>query len=239
MKTRKKLQLLGGITAIRVKAGVTQAAFARYLGISKSLVSMVENGRRSLPSAALTKLSELEIQFQQQPTLGTFSQQPVFRESATVTSRRQLQEPVKRSRLMELQYRLKRMELLRQETLVALQYLHHIQTGTTGFTFISLGREKRRLTKRLGRCGETARAAIEGKITMLEIVLESYKMDKHNVDNMQANTAQPRQLPVEWSKVTRSGFSYAARSSYDPNPRDPGVTGVAMAYSGAFGETAA
>ena len=172
MKTRKKLKLLQGITAIRVKAGITQLALAQYLGISKSLVSMVENNRRSLPLAALLKLSELEQQFQQGSE--TPFRLPVYQESTVEAATRSLKETVKRSHLAQLQYRLHKMELLREETLASLQYLHRMQPATAGLPFTIFEREKQKLLKRLKRCDEMACATIKGKMAMLEMVLESY-----------------------------------------------------------------
>jgi transcriptional regulator with XRE-family HTH domain len=50
-----------GLKNIREKLGLSQQDMAHWLGISRSLVTLVELGSRSLPSAALIKLSELEI----------------------------------------------------------------------------------------------------------------------------------------------------------------------------------
>ncbi|RYY44789.1 MAG: XRE family transcriptional regulator [Chitinophagaceae bacterium] len=63
MKSSKKIKLLRGITAFRIVAGMTQQVFAQQLGVSKSLISMVENGKRKLPTPALLKLSRLEIKY--------------------------------------------------------------------------------------------------------------------------------------------------------------------------------
>lgn len=54
-----------GIAAIRSSLGLSQQAFALELGISQSLLSRAENRQRSLPMAALARLSALEIQLVQ------------------------------------------------------------------------------------------------------------------------------------------------------------------------------
>jgi len=52
---------MNGLKNIREKLGLSQQDIAHWLCISRSLVTLVELGSRSLPSAALIKLSELEI----------------------------------------------------------------------------------------------------------------------------------------------------------------------------------
>lgn len=51
-----------GLAAIRHQHGYSQANFAQLLGISKSVLAMAECGRRSLPSAAFFKITDLELE---------------------------------------------------------------------------------------------------------------------------------------------------------------------------------
>ncbi len=51
--------------SLREKLSITQADFAASLGISRSLLAMYENGLRQLPTPALLKLGEMEIQYDQ------------------------------------------------------------------------------------------------------------------------------------------------------------------------------
>ena len=60
MKGYRQLKKLQGIGATRLRLGLTQELFALELGMSRSLLSKVENRERSLPLAALAKLSEME-----------------------------------------------------------------------------------------------------------------------------------------------------------------------------------
>lgn len=50
---------------LRTALGFTQKAFANYLCISRSLLSMAEVHERELPTSALVKLAELELLLQQ------------------------------------------------------------------------------------------------------------------------------------------------------------------------------
>ncbi|RYD83032.1 MAG: XRE family transcriptional regulator [Sphingobacteriales bacterium] len=187
MKTRKKLQLLQGITAIRVKAGITQLALAQWLGISKSLVSMVENNRRKLPLKALLKLAELEIQLEQQPAC-EMPLQLATNTKPALEAKRQLQQSIKQSQLEQLAYRLKANLQLQASTLASLQYLDSMQQTSIGLPVEIFEWEKQKLLNRLKRCDETACAKIEGKMMMLEIVLESYRTDNEMKATMQAAT---------------------------------------------------
>lgn len=49
------------IRTIRKALGLTQTECAAYLGVSRSLLSMVELNKRELPTKALLKLAELEL----------------------------------------------------------------------------------------------------------------------------------------------------------------------------------
>jgi len=54
-----------GSTAIRKKLGLTQHELAGLLQVSRSTINMYELGKRSLPVAALLKLGQLEIVYNQ------------------------------------------------------------------------------------------------------------------------------------------------------------------------------
>ncbi|MFN8247674.1 MAG: helix-turn-helix transcriptional regulator [Ferruginibacter sp.] len=60
MKTIKLKKKKSGIEELRSKLGLSQEKFAEKLGISRSLVNMAENGRRTLPTHALLKFIQLE-----------------------------------------------------------------------------------------------------------------------------------------------------------------------------------
>ncbi len=60
MKAAKKQKVLDGVTKVRIHLRMTQEVLARYIGVSKSLISMVENGHRKLPADALEIIFNLE-----------------------------------------------------------------------------------------------------------------------------------------------------------------------------------
>lgn len=63
MKAYHQFKKQQGIARLRLKLGLTQEAFAKELGISRSMLSKAENRIRSLPTNALLKLAGLEIKY--------------------------------------------------------------------------------------------------------------------------------------------------------------------------------
>ncbi|RYZ48806.1 MAG: XRE family transcriptional regulator [Sphingobacteriales bacterium] len=61
MKGFRQFKKAQGIGATRLRLGMTQEVFAMELGISRSLLSLAELGKRSLPTFALAKLAALEV----------------------------------------------------------------------------------------------------------------------------------------------------------------------------------
>ena len=107
MKYRKQVRILQGVTAIRIKLGLTQLALAQYLGISKSLVSMVENGHRSLPTAALIKISELEMAAAD-AAIRTKGKSMILHKSHTADPRQELRVNIDRLQQSQRQYRMEK-----------------------------------------------------------------------------------------------------------------------------------
>jgi len=71
-----------GSTAIRKQLGLTQHQLAGLLQVSRSAINLYELGKRSLPVAAMIRLSQLEISFNQAQQQG----KTAFREMKTATS---------------------------------------------------------------------------------------------------------------------------------------------------------
>lgn len=173
MKLSKKLKILRGVTAVRVKLGLTQLALAQYLGISKSLVSMVENGHRNLSSASLAKLAGLETGIDIEQLTGEESptDQNPLREPAQVDSFRSARKKINALYILELQYRLNIMNnrcteitgsLLKQERLL------QMQAGRANQVLVQ---QHKLLCKKLKSCDETARLKLRSKIVMLHLII--------------------------------------------------------------------
>lgn len=65
MKMVKFRKEVNGFAAIRRKLGYTQKELAERLGVDRTLVVKVEDGKRSFPLAALMKLAALEKAIQE------------------------------------------------------------------------------------------------------------------------------------------------------------------------------
>ncbi len=50
-----------GLVTVRIRLGLSQNQMAEKLGVSKATISMAECGQRTLPTAALLRLVELEL----------------------------------------------------------------------------------------------------------------------------------------------------------------------------------
>lgn len=61
MKRASKRPHVTGLAAIRHQHGYTQYELAQLLGITRTRLSMVECGQRSLPAQALFKILDLEL----------------------------------------------------------------------------------------------------------------------------------------------------------------------------------
>lgn len=160
MKRSKKLKILRGVTAVRVKLGLTQLALAQYLGISKSLVSMVENGHRNLSSASLAKLAGLEtgIDIEQLPGEESPTDQTPLREPAQVDSFRNARKKINALYILELQYRLNIMNNRCTEitgSLLKLERLLQMQAGQANQVLVQ---QHKLLCKKLKSCDETSQA---------------------------------------------------------------------------------
>lgn len=173
--------LLRGVTALRVKMNVSQAVFAQWLGVSKSLISMVENGNRSLPTAALIKISELEIAWEaktQQSVILPYTE-PARPESPRRQQIRTSRENNNRRYRSILQYRLARMKESWQAVLQGFQLIelamtsHGKDIGSPSYSALQLATLQ--LHQKLRRCNTQEQAKLEGKIAMTEIVIASYQ----------------------------------------------------------------
>lgn len=62
MRTAKRKFHLTGLSILRKQLGFSQELMAIYLGVNHSTVKLAELGERKLPTAALVKLANMEIQ---------------------------------------------------------------------------------------------------------------------------------------------------------------------------------
>ncbi len=67
MKIVKNKSLNSGLVAIRKRLGLSQEQLGAHLKLSRSTIKLAEQGQRSLPTAALLQVAQLEIKLATEP----------------------------------------------------------------------------------------------------------------------------------------------------------------------------
>jgi len=178
MKLRKKMRVLSGVTAVRVALGLTQLALAESLGVSKSLISMVENDKRKLPVKALARLVEMEkaVAFNRQQ-----SRKLLLDESAAEIKKKQVTHQLRCLDLGLLQYRLKKMRATYVENYSILAdlaaYMESSESSGSKrgkFAGFMLRQQYKITCVRIKRNDLQQQAKLQGRIAMLEIMIAAY-----------------------------------------------------------------
>lgn len=175
MKLRKKMRVLSGVTAVRVALGLTQLALAEILGVSKSLISMVENDKRHLPFKALVRLAEMEkaVAFSRRQ-----SRKLVLEESAAEIRKKQATHQLRCLGLGLLQYRLKEMRDTYVENCYILAdlaaYMESSEASKEKFAGFMLRQQYKVTCARIKRNDLQQQAKLRGRIAMLEIMIAAY-----------------------------------------------------------------
>lgn len=188
----KTYQTKNGLADLRLRLGLSQQAFARLLGISRSMLGHAENRNRCLPTTALIQLAALELSLQQQasPREGGLAYCPGLLQPQPVANAL-LQQHISalqvklRSRQCELE-RMQRAHLQAQQCLAELNVL--INAGaevTSRFPPGSLELHRYALLRKLNRSGPLEQAHVHSKINGLRAALA-----EHHISAPQA-TMQP------------------------------------------------
>jgi transcriptional regulator with XRE-family HTH domain len=181
MKAYRKYKTLQGIGSIRIRLGLTQQAFAVELGISRSLLSLVESRSRTLPTAALVKLAAMEAAIagacnpyaagkphpaESQDT-GADKYAPAAIQGREMNSRLQAAQQQYRLKQMELNYGQLRQNLQNIEQVIgAGAFLDgHFSTGF-------LEGQRYNILRKLSNCNLPAQLALRHKIVMLQAAAE-------------------------------------------------------------------
>lgn len=169
------MRVLSGVTAVRVALGLTQLALAEILGVSKSLISMVENDKRRLPVKALVRLAEMEkaVAFSRQQ-----SRKLLLEESAAEIKKKQVTHQLRCLDLGLLQYRLKKMRASYVENCSILAdlaaYMEGSERSKEKFAGFMLRQQYKITCARIKRNDLQQQAKLQGRIAMLEIMIAAY-----------------------------------------------------------------
>lgn len=160
---------MNSLKQIRELFNISQHQLADYLGVSRTLFSMVETRRRSLPTAALVKLGHLEISLQQHllykpddpnsdnnlAAMCTYAKNCAY---AAIAARRKLEKLQKDyQRCMQV--------------LAAVSYLQKpaIRKNESKLEPLWLELLKSQTLKQLKKCGQAAQAKMQLKALALEM----------------------------------------------------------------------
>lgn len=174
-----------GVTAIRIIAGMTLQNLAVYLGVSKSLLSMVENGQRYLPQAALYKLTQLQM---------AFNTMPAGYRKATEASSTPKYDGVRIGRatksghslhLSQLKYELVRMESKHaaiQEAICLLSWaLENMSLPAGSAERTALEFQLFQLKRKVPACSGQKHSVLRAKIALLEELVEKVEVPEETI----------------------------------------------------------
>lgn len=176
----KHFQNKDGIAGVRLSMGLSQEIFAMELGISRSLLSKVENKKRHLPTDAILKLVALEVNI-------TNSVRPVENNLLQEVLERPVfdKEPFGiKSKVTEKETRLKIKKMQgRLDTMIACydqlhQSLHRVEMmledkmNSGRFMPGVLEMHRYKLLRKLNKCDLVYQEILRNEIVLLEIGLE-------------------------------------------------------------------
>lgn len=162
---------------IREELGISQQQFANYLGVSRALLSLAEMQERSLPTAALIKVGEIELALQSKKPS---PKQKQFTNKQTTVIQKMLQQRLKDC-VYELSVAKKKLDKMK------LQYLHAANALSVAANLLNtVSNDKKRkmdklwleiledeTLKKIQSFGEVAQLRLQLKIELLEFELKS------------------------------------------------------------------
>ena len=195
MKTSKQIKILAGVTRVRIQLGMTQEMLALYIGVSKSLVSMVENGNRQLPVSALKIIHDLEKALQHPAEAAPAT--PIKKEVAAtpLDSWQQAQLNIKQLRLKELQYEYNRMASRYEQLAKSSGHIRHLlsmpghkaSSRATRLLVFQLGK----LCDKMQTCNDAARTRKQWQMALLEQLIKGAQQTQGPVKSNQQIMSGP------------------------------------------------
>jgi transcriptional regulator with XRE-family HTH domain len=175
MKSFNRFKTMQGIGAVRTRLGLSQELFAMELGISRSMLSKVENKNRTLPTSALVKLAALEISLAGKQTIAV-QQEPHPSELAEdynndhAPSLLHLQQKTCTAEAEKLQFQLDIMMIRYQQVLFSLDQVEQMieeNNANPGRFFPGLLEAHRyAMLRKLNKCSLPAQATLRHKIAL-------------------------------------------------------------------------
>ena len=172
-------------TLTRERLGLSQEQLAEYLGISRSVLANYERTRRSLPTAALIRLSQLEIMFANMQQSKSNAHKEFHQPAVIQRQNAARQAFIKEAKYIDFKIAKIKRELTLLQTMYAQtqEWLFVIQ----GLSIADLPEKTRArhlkwtaiaqdaATKKLERCDPAAQMMLEIKIAVLAAKAEAYR----------------------------------------------------------------
>lgn len=188
MKAYKEYQKMQGLAATRLRLGLSQVSMAIELGISNSLLSQAENGKRSLPTPALAKLAALDIKLAATTSARAANMQPDWsakeRQSIQEKALKKEQQCIDRaaklqSQLDAMKDRYEKLCGRIHKTTAVLEETVTAQAAETSFTDKHLQLHRDILLNKLSSCGPKPQTELRHKIALLHAEAHLHAMDAH------------------------------------------------------------
>ncbi|MEO8771898.1 MAG: helix-turn-helix transcriptional regulator [Ferruginibacter sp.] len=171
----KTIRSTNALASTRARLGLTQEQIGMHLGISKSMVKLVETNRRHLASARLIKLAGLEIQltdFQQNKThnLPPSMQELYSKEKSSYELEARYQEGRCTQHAKQLEKKLQKMEMEYAKIKASLHNLDamaEVKLDTSDVLFKTILHLRPKLLNKLTKCSLQAQDMTKKKIALL------------------------------------------------------------------------
>lgn len=171
---KRTTNIANALVSARYRLGLTQKQMALHLGISVSMIKLVETNRRTLSSASLIKLAALEIQLAAIP-LQRSKALPAAMQDIVAAEQRKLEQE-NRFRTYQCEYqagrfekKLQKMEEDHESLAGMLVNLEELEKGLEVNSVIhdDLQQTRNKLVKKAARCNLLAQARLRNKIVLL------------------------------------------------------------------------
>ncbi len=173
MKAYKHSKQASGIAQTRKALGLSQQQLADELGVARTTVVMAEQNKRSLPTAAIIKLAEMEIN-RPAETAALNGDMSMLKNEATTAWDRACKEFLRKQKLCEyklpeLQEKLGKMIILCHKTD---EWLKAIDKAAMAHENSWVKRQRLAAIRRLNKCDVPAQYLLQRRIELLKAEAE-------------------------------------------------------------------
>lgn len=182
MKTTKKKQGKIGLAALRSELGFNQELMAMYLKVNITTLKMAETGQRTLPTAALIRVAELEIKMAGESPKAAYEEMHLSEEPDPEIFRQHyrdlnLKEKTREYACVLLKRKLESTVAIYRRTRKRLEVIEAVmeENPAGGNDAGAWQRQKRTAVSMLQNAGLPMQALLNSKINMLDAEIQLFK----------------------------------------------------------------